>query len=382
MVRLAVKPDLLRWAADRGARTESDLASKFPKLAKWLNGDELPTLRQLEDFARATSTPLGFLFLQKPPVESLGFPHFRTATDKPVTTASADLLDTVYQMQRRQDWLSEYLQEQGRDPVSLVGSAKLGDDIRSVADRIRESLKLDIDWASRTSSWEESLRVLNDAASDAGIVVVTNGVVGLNNRRKLDVSDFRGFVLVDRFAPLIFVNGADYKSAQMFTIAHELAHLAYGQSAAFDLRKLESPNAPIEKACNQVAAEFLVPATKVVAFRSSGDVAHDARTLAQQFKVGQIVAARRLWDTGRISRVQFFTFYDDYTSRERAIAKDKEGGDFYNSAPYKVGKRFALELLRAVNAGDVLVTDAYRLTGLKGETFREFAQRMQIGGES
>jgi Zn-dependent peptidase ImmA (M78 family) len=382
MVRLAVKPDLLRWAADRGARTENDLASKFPKLAKWLNGDELPTLRQLEEFARATSTPLGFLFLQKPPVESLGFPHFRTTTDKPVTTASADLLDTVYQMQRRQDWLSEYLQEQGRDPVPLVGSAKLGDDIRSVAGRIRESLKLDIDWASHTRSWEESLRVLNDAASDAGIVVVTNGVVGNNTHRKLDVADFRGFVLVDRFAPLIFVNGADYKSAQMFTIAHELAHLAYGQSAAFDLRNLESPNAPIEKACNQVAAEFLVPAVALTAFKSSGEVGQDARRLAQQFKVGQIVAARRLLDVGRISRKQFFAFYDDYISRERGVSSDKAGGDFYNTAPHRIGKRFAVELLRAVSAGNVLITDAYRLTGLKGETYHKFAQAVRAGGDA
>jgi Zn-dependent peptidase ImmA (M78 family) len=73
-----------------------------------------------------------------------------------------------------------------------------------------------------------------------------------NNTRKLDPEEFRGFVLSDRYAPLIFVNGADFKSAQMFTLAHELAHLWLGRDGVFDLQDLQPGNSDVERFCTQL----------------------------------------------------------------------------------------------------------------------------------
>ncbi|MPN34693.1 hypothetical protein SDC9_182187 [bioreactor metagenome] len=101
--------------------------------------------------------------------------------------------------------------------------------------------------------------MLFQKVEDIGINLMVNGVVGNNTHRKLDVNEFRGFVLIDEYVPLIFINGADGKAAQMFTLAHELAHIWFGVSAAFDLRHLQPANNDIENACNKVAAEFLVP---------------------------------------------------------------------------------------------------------------------------
>ncbi|WP_233499908.1 ImmA/IrrE family metallo-endopeptidase [Geobacillus thermoleovorans] len=112
-------------------------------------------------------------------------------------------------------------------------------------------------WASKQSTWQEALRNLIRKTEDIGIIVVINGVVGNNTHRKLDVAEFRGFVLIDDYAPLIFINGRDGKAAQMFTLAHELAHIWYGASAAFDLKNLQPADAEIENACNKAAAEFL-----------------------------------------------------------------------------------------------------------------------------
>ncbi|MGN2393362.1 ImmA/IrrE family metallo-endopeptidase, partial [Pelomicrobium sp. G1] len=110
-------------------------------------------------------------------------------------------------------------------------------------------------------SWEAAVLELRRRIEDIGVLVVVNGVVGNNTHRKLDVEEFRGFALADPYAPLIFVNGADAKSAQMFTLAHELAHLWLGPAgeglSGYD--KILQGDHRVERFCDRAAAEFLVP---------------------------------------------------------------------------------------------------------------------------
>jgi Zn-dependent peptidase ImmA (M78 family) len=203
---------------------------------------------------------------------------------------------------------------------------------------------------------------------------VINGIVGNNTHRKLDVEEFRGFVLVDDYAPLVFVNGADAKAAQMFTLAHELAHVIFGSSAAFDLRQLTAATAPIEQACNRAAAEFLVPIELLrQRWRGVGNQANPFDSLAHQFKVSQLVAARRALDAQLITRDRFFAFYAEYLAHERKKTDDSEGGNFYATQHQRVGSRMASAIVRAVREGKLLYADAYRLTGLRGKTFETFA---------
>jgi len=104
-------------------------------------------------------------------------------------------------------------------------------------------------------------------------------------------------------------------------------------------------------------------------------------TVARAFKVSQIVAARRLLDLRLITREAFFAFYQSYVAQERRQRDTGEsGGNFYATAAHRVGVRFAVELIRALREGRVLHTEAYRLTGIKGKAFEEFAKRAQEGG--
>ena len=342
-------------------------------VTKWLKNETRPTLKQLEQFAKATSTPLGYFFLPKPPEIKLPIPHYRTVGDAQAAKPSVNLLETIYMMQRRQAWMREYLMDLGHEPLPFVGSWKLSSHPREVAQNMRNTLGLKNGWASVCRSWTEALQYLMDKIEEIGILVVRNGIVGNNTHRKLDVNEFRGFVLVDAYAPLLFINGADGKAAQMFTVAHELAHIWYGQSAAFDLSGLQPSVQRIEQACNQTAAEFLVPEDEMrAAWRHVQYVNDRFNHLARHFKVSSIVAARRALDLQLITKDEFFNFYRDWLENE--YDRDDGGGNFYRNQNFRVGRRFAEAVYTSVKEGRLLYTEAYRLTGLSGDAFVKYGK--------
>jgi Zn-dependent peptidase ImmA (M78 family) len=263
-----------------------------------------------------------------------------------------------------------------------VGSSRREEEPRLVVQRMLEILGLDTGWAATERTWTDALHTMRQAIEDAGILVVVNGIIGNNTHRKLDPNEFRGFVLVDGYAPLVFVNGADGKAAQMFTLAHELAHVFYGSSAAFDLREMQPADDPMEKTCNRVAAEFLVTQSELRQIWPSvrGD-SEPFQTIARQFKVSALVAARRALDTNLINKKAFLNFYRAYQSDERRAAADRSpGGDFYVNQNLRVGQRFASAVIRAVKEGKLLYSEAYRLTGLYGKTFDHYATSLGFRG--
>jgi len=376
MRKVAIKENILRWAVNRAGLTPDALQQKFPKIQQWITGEDHPTIRQLESLAKATLTPLGFFFLAEPPEERMPIPHFRTLDGRTAIRPSPNLLETVQMMQRRQAWMRDFLKDQGQEPLPFVRSARSNDLPASVADRIRHALNFDESWAVKETTWTDALRTLRETMEDTGILVVVNGIVGNNTRRKLNPEEFRGFVLVDEYAPLVFVNGADGRAAQMFTLAHELAHVFLGSSAAFDLREMRPADDPMEQACNRVAAEFLVPERKLRPIWSSiqNDLA-PFQTVARQFKVSEIVVARRALDLGLIQRETFLDFLD---KQQRTSARGPEGGDFYNNQNLRIGRRFASAVAQAAKEGILLYSEAYHLTGLCGKTFDHYVTHLEI----
>jgi len=381
-----IRRELIRWAIDRSGLAEEELRAdaRFKKLDEWLSGERQPTLRQLEQFAGKTMTPLGYLLLDTPPEEPLPIPDFRTRGDAPIGRPSPNLIETIHTMQRRQAWMREYLIEEGQPPLELVGSGQNLRNVVSLAARIRESLGLNVDWAEQHGTWEDALRTLRNSAERIGVLVATASVVGLNNHRPLDPEEFRGFVLCDDYAPLIFVNGADSKSAQMFTLAHELVHVWIGREGLFNLIRTMPHDDETERFCNETAAEFLVPGHKLR--ERWDDVKHTARpfkTIAGWFKVSPVAAARRALDLRLITKRQFFDFYEkDQAEFHRRKAEEKKkakkgGPDFYFVQDIRLGKRFAYAVVRAAREGRLMYRDAYQLTDLKGETFSKYARRLQ-----
>ena len=380
MTRVAISPELVQWARERAHLDVDALAARFPKLSLWERGEEQPTYKQLEDFANATHVPFGYLFLPEPPQIPMPIPDFRTLQNQQLRMASPDLLDTIYAMQRRQTWLRETRLECEAPSHEFVGSARLTDDPAAIGREMRRLLGFEDGWAARVRTWQEAVSALRNAIEALGVMAVINGVVGNNTRRVLNVEEFRGFALSDPYAPLVFVNGADAKSAQMFTLAHELAHTWLGAegSGLSGFPGFFPDGGAVETFCDRAAAEFLVPEAEL---RTSWPDVHREESpfelLARQFKVSPIVVGRRAMDLRLVDRQIFFDFYELYLRQER---KQKQttatGGDFYNNQNTRVGKTFAIQVIRAAKEGRVGFKQAYDLTGLNGGTFQEYARRL------
>ena len=380
-VRAQVRPELLVWARERSGLPGEDLARRFPRLDEWERGDRAPTLKQLEGFAAATHTPVGFLFLPEPPEEQVPIPDYRTMGDAGIPRPSPDLLDTIFQCQQRQEWYRDFARVNREDPVAFVGSLGADAPIAEAATAMREILAFGID--ERGSSWGDALRTLSEHAEDAGVLVMVNGVVGSNTHRKLDPHEFRGFALVDPFAPLVFVNGADTKAAQIFTLAHELAHLWVGETALSDADLVRTPATEIERWCNRVAAEFLVP---LDAIRDDYDadqpITDELERLARRFKVSTLVVLRRLHDAGLLGWDAYRDAYRAELDRILEILHERGtagGGDFYNTQPVRVSKRFARAVIASTLEGQTLHRDAFQMLGFKKlATFHELATRLGV----
>ena len=298
-------------------------------LNDWLSQDKQPTLNQLKNFATRFYVPLGYLFLGDLPEESIPFPMFRGEAGQQ-NHFDLNVYDTVMRVQARQEWLEEYFEENEIESCSFVGSI-------NTATPIHEALELDCRWAFSLSTPEAAVSLLSQKLEDTGVFLAYNGVVGNNTHRPLKVSECRGFALVNKKAPYIFVNSADSKSAQLFTLVHEAAHLMLGISAGHAGSEVLNHEVT-ESYCDRVAAEFLVPASVL----------------------------REIWNHDTKA------FWSMYSQRQIVVKKKSSGGSFYLTSVKRVGRNFAIHVRNAVNNRQLSYTEAYRLTGLYGKTYDKF----------
>ena len=244
-----------------------------------------------------------------------------------------------------------------------------------MAKEIRATLDFDVEERSKLSNWTHALRYFVDQADDLGILVMISGIVRNNPHRKLDPQEFRGFALSDNLAPLVFVNGADSKAAQIFTLAHELAHIWLGKSSLSDVALDSFPSSTTERWCNRVAAELLLPSVSLVEnFRQDISVSDELRRLARHYKVSTLVVLRRLCDNGVLERDEFMEQFRNELNQIKP-KRGSGGGNFYATLKARVGRRFGEALVSRTLSGQTLFTDAFYYLGInKTSTLDAFAQ--------
>ena len=377
---------VLRWARERRNISEDTVARRLrtssEKVRAWETDDstERPTLRQAQNIAGILNIPLGYLFLSDPPSLTTELPDLRTVSGESIQNPSPELLDQLYDVRRKQAWFQEFQVDQGAAPLPFIGRFGLSDEPDAIARDICEVIGIDDKMRSQASSWEAFLTSFVRKAEAAGILVFRSGVVVGNTHRPLSVDEFRGFALSDGLAPAIFVNTKDYKVAQTFTLAHELAHLWIDKSGISNLDYAVGPERQvnqIDRLCDRVAAQVLVPREDFLGrWARLATTAQNVQTLARHYRVSRFVALRRAYEADVITEAEFFDLYDEYTGDSHPPSG--EGGDFYNLFFARNSTAFTSALLTATAEGQVSRLNSARLLNIRVDTI-ERARRELFG---
>lgn len=383
-----VTPELIQWARRRLNLSPAAAAAKVrtvsaAQITAWESREGHPTFRQAITLAAKLNVPFGFLFLSEPPSLDIPLPDLRTVTGEPVGEPSPEFLDLTYDVLRKQQWFREYQESINADPLPFIGRYSLDADPEDIASDMATVLGLDDQARKEASTWEEFLRRFIRKAEAAGVLVLRSGVVENNNRRKLSVEEFRGFAVSDDLAPLVFINGQDAKAAQIFTLAHELAHLWVGQSGISNPNYLTEPGQQansIDRLCDKVAAELLVPkADFLLRWDERHSVQANLQTLATHYRVSKITVLRRALETERLSMEEFRQAYAELMEEQRPPGGG-EGGNFFYTLLARNSSTLTAILVAAAAEGAVSERDAARLLNIKIKTVESVRKHISEQG--
>ena len=376
-VNVNIQPAIISWALSQ--TSEEKLGTKLvDNIKHWLDGTKSPTFNQIEDFSKKSHIPLGYFFLQTSPIEQISLLKYRTLDSIQLTNPSRNLIDTIHDMEAVQEWMVNYRKEWNYDTISIVGSLKGITDISVIADTIRKDLGLNIEWYKDCGNPSEAFNKVRGLLEECGIVVMMNGIVGKNTHRALDVNEFRAFAMVNEWAPLIFINGADSAGGRLFSLFHELVHLWIGENDLYNDTKYSANGIkPIEVTCNAVAGALMVPKTVFLEKwnnNTNDDIHEKIKELARMFRCSSSVIARRALDNKKIDQnVYNMVIADAIEAYIQTKQEKSSGGDYYRVARSKLDGVFVRALCESVNSGRTSFTEAYRLTNTTSKTFSEVA---------
>ncbi|MBN2642095.1 MAG: ImmA/IrrE family metallo-endopeptidase [Victivallales bacterium] len=375
MAEALINPQILQWARKRmeagGDEPLDDLLKYNKKYHDWESGNAKPTFSQAQELAKKLCIPFGYLYLTEPPKREKLVADLRTIRDYQAHEFSVDLQEVIERAISKQDWYREELENTGISPLSFIEKYTVSSPVKSIAADITKTLGLSLSARSGNTS-EQFLSYLTEKAEDAGILVLRDSRVANSNKRKLKIEEFRGFALSDPFAPLIFINSSDFVAAQIFTFVHELAHLWIGQDGVsnFALQSAIIQN-QIEKKCNQIAAEVLVPEDEFIRCWNmyTGNLEFHVDELRKFFKTSTIVLARRALDMQMVSSWEFSDYYNKmvriWKSAQKRRKDSKSGPSPYTMLAFNNGHTLTEAVCSAVYSGKMMLRDGAYLLGVK-----------------
>jgi Zn-dependent peptidase ImmA (M78 family) len=380
-----IAPEIMNWIEQhmKAGRINSSMLENFQH---WKSGEKKPTFNQVETFSRVTNIPLGYFFLRTPPTEDLSLLAYRTIDSYELQNPSRNLIDTIHDMENVQEWMRDYLVASDNAMLNFVGSQRDNRNPQEIAELMRKNLKLTIDWYNQSKNAWDSFKKIREKAEILGILIMMNGIVGSNTHRKLEIEEFRAFTLIDRYAPLIFINSNDSQNGKLFSLLHEMAHVWLGKDNFFNDRYSAATSVnDTEILCNAIAAEFLVPQSLFVQkWREQldkTDFEEKVISVASYFKCGTTVIARKALINKYIDMPQYNKIAQDaviYFNKIQEEKKDDEsGGDFYKTMTTRIDGRFLNAIANSIQEGRTLYSDAFRLTHTNRNTFAALLEKVR-----
>lgn len=384
-----INPRLLAWARETAGLSPEEAAAKLglkstakataaEKLRQVESGERAVTQGMLEKASAAYRRPLVTFYLPHPPARGERGEDFRTVVGAASARGDAMLDALIRDVRARQQMLREaLLDDEDTQPLEFVASCRMGDGAQEVASQIRSTLGIATAEQKKARDPAALFTLLRSAAEKAGIFVLLLGDLGSYHS---DVGEdvFRGFALADDIAPFVVINDNDATTARSFTLMHELAHIWIGATGVSG--PLRAPPASlVERFCNEVAGEFLLPpeALEKVAAAKAVDFGSDLALsltddIARTWNVSQGVVTYRFLLNGWISdqlATEMFRAFSDRWQLERQRARDARESDEIGPGYYIVRRsRLGFGLLDTVRRAlqsDVLThTKAARILGV------------------
>ena len=356
-----ITPSVLEWAIKRAGVSAESI---HKKAEQWVSGKARPTFKQAVDIAKTLQIPFGYLWLKEPPKEQEIIPDLRTIGNGGLAQIPLELKTVVNDVKQKQEWFKEYAKTNGILKCEAIGRFKGSDDTQEIADDVTARLEIQ-DLVGSGCDKDRMLKNLIEKIEKLGILVMRNSILRGNTKKKLNLDTFRGFVIFDEFAPLIFINTNDSKAGQIFTLMHEVAHLWIGQSGISDSDIRE--NNKIELACNEIAAKILMPKTKIQkAFRDFDDDRW-LECIADRFSVSTLAVLNRLRSLSLLALRRYQELYNAELERLSRIPKTRPSGAPPPEVMVRVrnGYLFTFVVTSSVLSGDETYTNGASLLGFK-----------------
>ena len=366
-VQSRATPAMLVWARKSRGLTLEEVAGaegiEPARLAKWEAGDGTPTLSQLEKLAKRYKRPLMVFYLSEPPTGFTVVRDFRLLPQVSNRDFSPDLRLAIRSAQERQAWASDYLREHHSPMIPFVGS--LTDDAppESVASAIRNKLGLTLEQQANCSQDSEAFRRWKDSCEKIGVFVFS--------APGIDVSEMRGFALADQYAPTVVLNAQDSYRAKSFTLLHELVHIFLGNTAVSGATEAEvAPYSgkPVERFCNRVAAEILVPLPDFTRYVPKDWMSKDdevIKDLSRRYWVSRPVIALRLVEAGLANREYYQSKMKMWLSTPPKERTESAPIKQYVLALSRRGEAFSKLAVSAFHAGEIHGGELVSLMGMK-----------------
>ncbi len=379
--KIKVKKEIYLWAIKESQKEIEEVKNKFNKIEDWISQSYCPTFRQLENLANFLKIPLGYMFLDKPPKTNIVKSEFRTIGNK-VPSISKDLYDTLYNMGRKKDWLSDYRRNKGWNKLIPDEYKDLNKkDFNVISQLARDYLGLNEFWYKEYKDTRLAFNYLREKFEAKGIIVMQNGIVGTNTHRNLNVSEFRGFLLYDDIAPLIFINSKDSPNGKIFTLIHEYIHFLLQEDDIF-IDEYQVHKNKNEKKINRITAEFLVPASHInELWNKDKDEIKQIGVFSRLFHVSKIAVAIKLNDMSIVTQNTVDIIKQKNEVDWEGRDTESNGGNFYKTSKSRYSNSFVKSVIQGAESGEISYTYAFNLFDGSAKTYDYFKEEIMGYGE-